>query len=481
MFETKQLNLTSKTRAAVMRLQRARGDHRKPEWVVEDAFQAWIEKIAREDTDVAQAETRGYQWKSLFLPEGTRVRFQYKRETYYADVRGDALVYNGRAYSPRQLLLHVTGTVRNAWRELWLRSPGDFRWHLADTRRLILRRVPTGRHPRGVDVASHNDMNHYRLQAQRERAPVARNDEPIPCDGPVAQAVGAAESAAVAADEGGGTVGKGEPLASEIVEDCANGKQVAKAPGVENLDEECNAGLSSGLNSRLDPRLDSRPDFRPDFRPDAQPDARPDLGADLRGDSLHSLRPRDPRDDQADAALCENRHGLIEEELDPAKYFLMVFNQADSPSAAPTSAAGSSPGTPALAGRNNHLGHGRNSSSTEPVPRPEERIRPASSPALDTAASPCSDPDDSGSCVAPFPPGLPIGNPPYRYPGAVHGASLRAILYRDDVVRDDQPDLSCGSGGGGRARAGRSGPRDRRWTGHLTQHSAGLESPHRNR
>ncbi len=38
--------------------------------------------------------------------------------------------------------MHVTGQVRNAWLALWIRCPGDARWHLADTRRRILRRVP---------------------------------------------------------------------------------------------------------------------------------------------------------------------------------------------------------------------------------------------------------------------------------------------------------------------------------------------------
>ncbi|UUZ53737.1 hypothetical protein LP419_34755 [Massilia sp. H-1] len=64
-------------------------------------------------------------------------------------MRGDCIIYQGQAYSPRQLLLHITGTVRNAWHELWLRGPGDFRWHLANTRRHILRRTP---HPRGIDT-----------------------------------------------------------------------------------------------------------------------------------------------------------------------------------------------------------------------------------------------------------------------------------------------------------------------------------------
>ncbi len=45
----------------------------------------------------------------------------------------------------------------------------------------------------------------------------------------------------------------------------------------------------------------------------------------------------------------------------------------------------------------------------------------------------------------------------------------RAVLYRDDLVRADQPDLSDKLGGGGRVKAGRAGPRDRRWCGYVAE------------
>lgn len=33
-------------------------------------------------------------------------------------VLGGRIIYQGRAHSPRALLLHLTDSVRNAWREL---------------------------------------------------------------------------------------------------------------------------------------------------------------------------------------------------------------------------------------------------------------------------------------------------------------------------------------------------------------------------
>jgi hypothetical protein len=162
MFATTALTLSATTRAAVLALLKAKGDARSLEAVVDEALHAWLQKTTCEDPQAAHAAARGYQWKSLFLPEGTLLRFDYRWETYEAQVRGNKIIYRGRAYSPRQLLLHITGTVRNAWRELWLRSPGDARWHLADTRRRILRRVPREappiRIPRSCTVLHRDDI-----------------------------------------------------------------------------------------------------------------------------------------------------------------------------------------------------------------------------------------------------------------------------------------------------------------------------------
>lgn len=152
MFEAMKFAIKPTTQTAVLRLLRIRGDARSLQQVAEEALQEWLEKAAIENPPEAHKAARGYQWKSLFLPEGTLLRFHYQRQVYDAEVRGDDIVFEGGRYSPRQLLLHITGAVRNAWRELWVRSPGDFRWHLADTRRHILRRTPRGLHPRGIDA-----------------------------------------------------------------------------------------------------------------------------------------------------------------------------------------------------------------------------------------------------------------------------------------------------------------------------------------
>ncbi len=73
----------------------------------------------------AHCAARGYQWKELFLPDGTDIRMHCEGETYHACVTGDAIVYHGRRVSPRQLTIAIAGDGRNAWRDLSLRLPGE--------------------------------------------------------------------------------------------------------------------------------------------------------------------------------------------------------------------------------------------------------------------------------------------------------------------------------------------------------------------
>lgn len=73
-------------------------------------------------------ELRGYQWKSLFLPHSTVLRMLYAGDAYYANVIGDRLVYQGRNVSPREFVMAVSSSVRNAWREIMIRFPDQRNW-----------------------------------------------------------------------------------------------------------------------------------------------------------------------------------------------------------------------------------------------------------------------------------------------------------------------------------------------------------------
>jgi hypothetical protein len=81
------------------------------------------------------APLRGYQWKTLFLPDASKLRMRYARQSYYAEVVGEELLYQGDSLSPSQFAKAVAGDGRNAWRDLWIRFPGEKNWTLAATLR----------------------------------------------------------------------------------------------------------------------------------------------------------------------------------------------------------------------------------------------------------------------------------------------------------------------------------------------------------
>ncbi|GAB3452450.1 hypothetical protein GCM10027321_01220 [Massilia terrae] len=76
--------------------------------------------------------TSGYQWKRLFLPEGTMLRTVFKHRSYVAQLNGDQLLYEGEAMTPTDFANMHGGARRNAWRNLWLLFPAEHEWKLAD-------------------------------------------------------------------------------------------------------------------------------------------------------------------------------------------------------------------------------------------------------------------------------------------------------------------------------------------------------------
>lgn len=70
----------------------------------------------------------GYQWKTLFLPSGTELRMSTHESTHHARVVGDDIMFGGHRVSPRGMTLAVAGSGRNAWRDLWLKMPGETRF-----------------------------------------------------------------------------------------------------------------------------------------------------------------------------------------------------------------------------------------------------------------------------------------------------------------------------------------------------------------
>lgn len=77
----------------------------------------------------------GYQWKGLFLPNGTVLRTVFGGKNHHCIVEGDALLYNGKPISPSGFVNAVGGLRRNAWNCAWILFPESQDWKLARTLR----------------------------------------------------------------------------------------------------------------------------------------------------------------------------------------------------------------------------------------------------------------------------------------------------------------------------------------------------------
>jgi hypothetical protein len=78
------------------------------------------------------AAAQGYQWKQVFLPEGTVLRASFGRQPYYAVVDGCQIKYGEFSLSPSAFANLQGSGNRNAWKAVWLRFPGFKDWIRAD-------------------------------------------------------------------------------------------------------------------------------------------------------------------------------------------------------------------------------------------------------------------------------------------------------------------------------------------------------------
>jgi hypothetical protein len=104
------------------------------------AVTEWLERrrTTVEGAPQSQATTQpcakaGYQWKQLFLPEGSELRVTLRGRVHHAAVEGNHIIYNGKPVSPSQIA-NAGDVVRNAWRVVWLKLPGE-EWERAAHRR----------------------------------------------------------------------------------------------------------------------------------------------------------------------------------------------------------------------------------------------------------------------------------------------------------------------------------------------------------
>jgi hypothetical protein len=117
----------------------------KEDWeIAEEAIHDWARRNLPDA--IPLNATQGYQWKSLFLPNGTVLRTVFGGKNHHCRVDDDLILYDGQAVSPSGFVNAVGGVRRNAWRSVWVLLPTEKEWTLADSLR-PRQRAPRQRKP----------------------------------------------------------------------------------------------------------------------------------------------------------------------------------------------------------------------------------------------------------------------------------------------------------------------------------------------
>jgi hypothetical protein len=104
---------------------RVRGGSQDLSAAITSAIELWLREQSKLAAGCDPASVRGYQWKTLFLPEGTVLRSWSYGDNNYARVEGDQIIHEGKAVSPNQFAQSFARTTRNAWTDLYIRRPED--------------------------------------------------------------------------------------------------------------------------------------------------------------------------------------------------------------------------------------------------------------------------------------------------------------------------------------------------------------------
>lgn len=101
------------------------------------AINQWIAAARGQPANIHLPPMRGYQWKSVFLPDGTDLRMYLDKQFHYAKVDGETVLYDGRPVTPHSFTTECGGRCRNAWRDVWVLLPGERQWEQASHLRRV--------------------------------------------------------------------------------------------------------------------------------------------------------------------------------------------------------------------------------------------------------------------------------------------------------------------------------------------------------
>lgn len=138
------------------------------------AVEAWLKPAAQVVREAAAAATQaGYQWKQVFLPEGTMLRASFKKQAYFATVEDSEIRFDETALSPSAFANLRGSGNRNAWKAVWLRFPGSDAWVRADVCRTEQRAATTRMFGGGAGVDSAGKASRTEPPPRPETQPAA--------------------------------------------------------------------------------------------------------------------------------------------------------------------------------------------------------------------------------------------------------------------------------------------------------------------
>lgn len=89
---------------------------------------AICEWLQRQRASNKPVDPKRFFWKTVFLPDGTRLRIRSRQGPHYAEVVCGELIYEGEAVSPNQFVTASLRNVGNAWKVIHVQLPGDTDW-----------------------------------------------------------------------------------------------------------------------------------------------------------------------------------------------------------------------------------------------------------------------------------------------------------------------------------------------------------------
>lgn len=99
-----------------------------PDSLLTGLLKRWLAAELERSAPKSNPAIHGFQWKNLFLPEGTRLRTAYGDKIEFAKVAGDCIVSDEGASLTPSVFANRHAQGRNAWRFIWLRFAGEEQW-----------------------------------------------------------------------------------------------------------------------------------------------------------------------------------------------------------------------------------------------------------------------------------------------------------------------------------------------------------------